>query len=103
MAAETFERIRKRVDSEQTAATHAATLKSLAGTFVATTNPLHERWASYPTLMRRALTEHATLDVKPMRPLLIAAGAVMAPAEAAEAMSFLASLAVRLNIASSTR
>lgn len=101
--AETFERVRRMVDSEATAASEAAALEALASAFVSTTNPYHERWAKYPTAMRRALTEYAVLDVKPMRPLVMAVGATMAPKEAAESLSFLVSLAVRLNIASSTR
>lgn len=101
--AKIFERVQEMVDSESTAATQAETLERLAGTYVATMNPYHDKWASYPTRIRHSLTEHRTLDIAPMKPLLMAVGAAMDPKEAAEAFSFLVSLAVRLNIASSTR
>lgn len=101
--ADTFDRVEKSVVSPSSATSQVTAFESLASTYVATINPHHERWIGYPTTMRRALGEHVLLDVKPMRPLLMAVSAKMAPKEAAEAMTFLVSLAVRLNIASSTR
>ena len=102
-ADDTFVAVQNMVQSEATAAEQAATLETLANVYVATTNPQHERWNPYPGSMRRALVAHRTLDVKPMRPLLMAIGAKMAPKDATESLSFLVSLAVRLYIASSTR
>ncbi len=98
-----FDRIETIVGSQSSAAAQAAQFRELADVYVATTNASHDRWQTYPTSMRRSLAEHRILDIKPLRPLLMAVSAKMRPNEAAETMAFLVSLGVRLNIASTTR
>lgn len=98
-----FDKVETLVGSQSSAAAQAALLRDLAESYVATSNPAHDRWQTYPTFMRRALAEHHTLDIKPLRPLLMAVTTKMAPAQAAETMAFLVSLGVRLNIAYTTR
>jgi hypothetical protein len=98
-----FDKIETIVGSQSSAAGQAALFRDLAEIYVATTNASHDRWQTYPTTMRRSLAEHRILDIKPLRPLLIAVSAKMRPSEAAETMAFLVSLGVRLNIASTTR
>lgn len=98
-----YKNVQNMVTSSGTAVTFAGTLETLATTYVATSNPDHERWNAYPDQVRRAITAHNVMDIKPMRALLLAVGSAMEPQVASTSLSFLLSLAVRLNIASSTR
>jgi hypothetical protein len=91
------------VKSQQAAVQFAATLEGLANAYVATFNPDHERWNSYPDAARRAIEVLNLIDIKVMRPLILAITAKMEPREAPKAFRFLISLGVRLNIAGSKR
>ena len=101
--ADVYRSVQEQVRTSGTAVTFSTELETLANTYVATSNPEHERWNTYPDAVRRAITAHNIMDIKPMRAALLAVGARMEPRLAAHAYSFLLSLAVRLNIASSTR
>jgi hypothetical protein len=89
--------------SEQPAATFSATLENLATVYVATFNPEHERWNTYPDAARRAIEVFNLLKIGPMRPLILAVGHRMDKNEASVCFQFLISLGVRLQVASSTR
>jgi hypothetical protein len=98
-----FDYVEKAVFSPTSAGGVAATVAELAEVFVASRNFGHDRWQAYPTSMRKSLADIVDLDIKPMRPLVMAVCARMSPTEAAAAVGFLVSLGVRLNIASNTR
>jgi hypothetical protein len=98
-----YDEVQTMVLSPQAAVAFAATLESLANVYVATSNPEHERWNGYPDAGRRAVEVLNLLNIKPLRPLLLAVSARFDPSEAAQALRFLVSLSVRLMIASSTR
>lgn len=101
--AEVYDRVQERVKSEQSAVTFAATLENLANAYVASFNPEHSRWNEYPERARRAIEVYNLLDIKPMRPLLLALTAKMSQKETAGSFQFLLSLGVRLLIAATTR
>jgi hypothetical protein len=101
--ADVYDAVQALVKSEQAAVSLAATLENLSTAYVATFNLDHERWNGYPDGGRRAVEALNLLDIKPMRPLMLAIAAVMEPKEGAPALQFLISLGVRLLIASSTR
>jgi Protein of unknown function DUF262 len=98
-----YDRVQDVVKSEQSAATFAATLETLANAYVAMFNPEHERWNTYPDAARRSIEVFNLFDIKPMRALNIAIATRMDEKQATLAFQFLISLGVRLIIASSTR
>ncbi len=89
--------------AEQGAITFTGTLESLATAYVATFNADHERWTPYPVAARRAIQVLNLLNIKPIRPPILAITAKMSPKEAPAAFEFLISLGVRLVVAASTR
>ncbi len=89
--------------AEQGAITFTGTLEALATAYVATFNADHERWSPYPVAARRAIQVLNLLNIRPIRPVVLAITTKMDPKEAPSAFQFLISLSVRLVIASSTR
>jgi hypothetical protein len=81
----------------------ATQLDDLAGVYAATLNSDHARWNTYNASARKALQVLNLLDIRPMRPLVLAVAARMSQGPATKSFRFLASLGVRLLIASSTR
>jgi hypothetical protein len=70
---------------------------------VATFNPEHEKWNGYPDSVRRSIEVLNLLNIKPLRPLLLAISAKFEEKETPKAFQFLISLSVRLLVASTTR
>lgn len=101
--AQVYERVQELVRSEQGAVSFCATLENLANAYVATFNPEHERWNEYPDATRRALQTLDLLNIRPIRPLILAIAGKMEVKEATKSLQFLVSLGVRLLIASTTR
>jgi Protein of unknown function DUF262/Protein of unknown function (DUF1524) len=101
--AQVFDVVQDMVKGEQAAITFSSTLEVLANAYVATFNPENEKWNGYPDTVRKAIEVFNLLNIKPMRPLLLAIAAKFSPKEAALAFQFIISLGVRLLIASSTR
>jgi hypothetical protein len=101
--AEVYDAVQDIAKSEATTVGFAGTLEILANDYVATFNPEHERWNSYPDSIRRAIEVFNLFNIKPMRPLILAVAAKFEKNEAAKTFNFLISLGVRLIIASSTR
>jgi hypothetical protein len=101
--AQVFDVVQDMVKGEQAAITFSSTLEVLANAYVATFNPENEKWNGYPDTVRKAIEVFNLLNIKPMRPLLLAIAAKFSPKEAAMAFQFIISLGVRLLIASSTR
>lgn len=91
------------VKSPQTAVGFAGDLENLAQSYAAVSNPEHTKWNEYPERVRKAIVVFNLLDIKPMRPLLLAITEMMNPKEAGASFQFLLSLGVRLLIASTTR
>ena len=101
---EVYRTVQETVRSEDAAVTFTADLDRLAASYVATFNPEHETWNAHPASSRQAIRVLNTLNIRPLRPTILAIAAQMEDGnEASDALSFLLSLGVRLLIASSTR
>ncbi len=100
---EVYDAVQENAKSEHAAIGFASKLESLATAYVATFNPEHEKWNSYPEPCRRAIEVLNLLNIRPMRPLLLSVAANFVAAESANTFQFCVSLGVRLLIASSTR
>lgn len=101
--ADVYDGVQDIAKSEQTSVTFAATLEHLANAYIATFNPEHERWNTYPAAARRAIEVFNLLNIRPMRPLILAVASRMEQKETSRVFELLISLGVRLLIASSTR
>ena len=100
---EVYDAVQEKVKGNLEAVRFLSTLEGLAITYVATFNPEHEKWNTYPESARRAIQTFNLLNIRPMRALLLAVTTKFTPNESAKAIQFLISLGVRLLIASSTR
>ena len=98
-----YDAVQERVRSDYTAINFATRLEQLANAYVATFNMEHERWNGYSDAARRSLEVLNLLNIRPMRPLLLAVAMEFARDEADAAFRFALSLGVRLLIASGTR
>ena len=98
-----YDRVQELVKSDFQAVSFATKLETLAYAYVALYNPEHERWNTYPETVRRSLQVFELLNIRPMRPLILAIATKMDRKKAAEAFQYLLSLGVRLLIASTTR
>lgn len=101
--AEVFDVVQDQVKSESIAIGFLTTLETLSYAYVSTFNPEHARWNQYSTPVRRAIEVFNLLDIKPMRPLILAITDQMGRKEIADSFQFLVSLGVRLLVASTTR
>jgi hypothetical protein len=101
--AQVYDAVQELVKGEQAAITFASTLENLSNSYVASFNPEHEKWNGYPDSVRRGIEVLSLLNIRPLRPLLLAIAAKFGEKETAKALQFLISLCVRLLIASSTR
>lgn len=101
--AQVYDRVQEVVKSEQAAISFTSVLENLANVYVATFNAEHERWNGYPAVARRGIETFNLLNIRPMRPLLLAIAARLKEKDATAALQFLVSLSVRLLIAASTR
>ncbi len=101
--AQVYDAVQEAVKGEHGAVTFASTLENLSSSYVATFYPEHENWNGYPDSVRRAIEVLNLLNIKPMRPLLLAVAAKFSQKEASLAYKFLVALSVRLIIASSTQ
>jgi hypothetical protein len=98
-----YDAVQDTAKSEQTAVWFIGILEKLANVYVATFNPEHERWNTYPESARKAIRVFNLFNIRPMRPLILAVAAKMNQKEASRSFQFLVSLGVRLMIASNTR
>ncbi len=98
-----YDAVQQIAKSEQATVTFATNLESLSSVYVSTFNSDHERWNEYPGEARSSIAVLSLLNIKPMRPLVLAIAARMEKKEAGKALTLLTSLGVRLLIASSTR
>ena len=101
--AEVYEAVQAQAKGEQAAITFVTTLENLSQNYTAIFNPEHEKWNGYADTTRRSLEVLNLLDIRPLRPLMLAIATKLPPKEADKAFKRLVSWAVRLVIASSTR
>ena len=101
--AEVYDTVVELVKSEQTAVTFSSSLEVNSNAYVAIFNPEHDKWNGYPDNARRSIEVLNLLNIKPLRPLLLAIAARMADSEAANSLQFMVSLSVRLVITAATR
>ena len=97
-----YDAVQKRAKGPQTCIQFLTSLESLAAIYVAIFNPEHERWNSYPDSMRRAIQTLNLLNIRTLRPLMLACAAKLTPGEASESFRMFISWGVRLIVASST-
>ncbi|WP_293352395.1 DUF262 domain-containing HNH endonuclease family protein [Phenylobacterium sp.] len=102
-ADDVYSTVQKSVRGEAVSITFLSDLEQYSRLYVATFRADSEQWGAYPAEAIAALQVLNQFDIKPLRPLILAVTKAFAPAEAAKALSFLVSFAVRLLIASTTR
>lgn len=99
---EVYEKVQERVRGPQSAAQFLSQLETMAQTYVAIFNPEHERWNTYPDTVRRAIQALNLLNIKGIRPLMLAVASQFQPREAGEAFRMFISWSVRFVITSTT-
>jgi len=102
-AGDVYEEVQARAKGPETAIEFLTTLENLASVYAAIFNPAHEKWNPYPDSMRRAVQTLNLLNIRPMRPLMLAVASRFNPKEANDAFRMFISWGVRLFIAGSTR
>jgi hypothetical protein len=102
-AQDVYEEVQGRAKGPETAIEFLATLETLASVYAAIFNPEHEKWNPYPDSMRRAVQTLNLLNIRPMRPLMLAVASRFTTKEADDAFRMFISWGVRLFIAGSTR
>lgn len=100
---EVYDAVQELVKGEDAAVKFASSLETLSAAYVATFNPEHEKWNTYPDATRRSIEVLKLLNIRPLRALLLSVAMKFSPQESDRAFQFLVSLGVRLVIASSTR
>jgi len=100
---EVYDAVQAKAKGPQTSIEFLTALETLAGVYVALFNPEHEKWNKYPDSMRRAIQTLNLLNIRPLRPLMLAVAHQFNEKEATEAFRMFISWGVRLIIASSTR
>lgn len=98
-----YEAVQVQAKGSQAALTFLATAETLAQLYVALLNPEHEQWNSYPDAIRRAIKTLNLINIRPLRPIMLAVTARLAPQDATEAFQYFITCGVRLMIAASTR
>lgn len=98
-----YDTVQTKVKGSDGAIEFLASIEALAAIYVAIFNPEHEKWNAYPDAMRRAIQVLNLLNIRPMRPLIMAVANRFSAKEATDAFQAFISWGVRLLIASSTR
>jgi hypothetical protein len=99
---EVYEKVQERVKGPQSAVQFLSQLESMSGVYVAIFNPEHERWNSYPDTIRRAIQALNLLNIKGLRPLMLAVASQLRPKEAGEAFRMFITWSVRFIITANT-
>lgn len=102
-AGDVYEEVQSRAKGPQTALEFLGALEGLAVGYAAIFNPEHDKWNPYPDSIRRAIQTMNLLNIRPMRPLMLAVASRFSPKEANDAFRMFISWGVRLFIAGSTR
>jgi hypothetical protein len=99
---EVYERVQERVKGPQSSVQFLTQLENMASIYVAIFNPEHERWNTYPDTIRRAIQALNLLNIKGLRPLMLAVATQFEPKEASEAFRMFISWSVRFIITANT-
>jgi hypothetical protein len=102
-ATDVYEEVQAKAKGPETSIEFLTTLENLASIYAAIFNPEHEKWNTYPDSTRRAIQTLNLLNIRPMRPLMLAVAAKFPAKETNEAFRMFISWGVRLFIAGSTR
>lgn len=100
---EVYDAVQIQAKGAQTSLAFLNSLESLANVYAAISNSDHEKWNDYPDAIRRGIQTLNLLNIKPMRPLMLAIASKFSVTEATDAFRMLISWGVRLMIASTTR
>lgn len=100
--ADVYEKVQERVKGPHSSVQFLNQLETMAATYVAIFNPEHEKWNPYPDSMRRAIQTLNLLNIRSMRPLMLAIASTFPEKETSEAFRMLITWGVRLVVASST-
>jgi hypothetical protein len=102
-AEKVYEAVQAKAKGPQTAIELLSELDRLSVSYVAMLNSESEKWNTYPEPMRRAVQTLDRLNMRILRPLMLAVASRFSPKEATDAFRTFISWSVRLLIASSTR
>jgi hypothetical protein len=97
-----YEAVQEKAKGPVTALQFLTSLESLSAVYIAIFNPEHERWNSYPDAIRHAIKTLNLLNIKGLRPLMLAVAAQFEAKEASEAYRMFISWGVRFIITSNT-
>lgn len=101
--AQVYDTVQDKARASRPVVTFITQLESLANSYVAIHNSEHEMWNDYKDSARKAIEVLNLISVKPLRPLMLALAEKFSRKDAASALQFCVSLAVRLMIAGTTR
>lgn len=102
-AADVYDAVQQQVRGPQGAIELLAHFESLANTYVAILNSESEKWNTYPDAMRRAVQALDRLNLRVLRPVMLAVASKFSPQQTTDAFQAFISWAVRLLVASGTR
>ncbi len=97
-----YEAVQAKAKGPQTALQFLSSLETLAAIYIAIFNPEHEKWNSYPDTIRRAIHTLNLLNIKGLRPLMLAIASQFEPKEASEAFRMFITWGVRFIITAHT-
>jgi hypothetical protein len=97
-----YEAVQEKAKGPATSLQFLTALETLSAVYVAIFNPEHERWNPYPDAIRRAIQTLNLLNIKGLRPLMLAVAATFSHKEASEAFRMFISWGVRFVITSNT-
>lgn len=97
-----YEAVQAKAKGPTTAVQFLSSLEDLSGTYVSIFNPEHENWNAYPDSIRSAIQTLNLLNIRGLRPLMLAVAARFAPKDASEAFRMFITWGVRFIITSNT-
>jgi len=101
--AEIYEKVQERAKGKDAAVQFCSDVAELAVSYVSTFNPEHENWNGHPLKTRQAIEVFNLLNIRPMRPLLLAIANKVKQRQVESMFEFLVSLGVRLLVTAQTR
>jgi hypothetical protein len=97
-----YEAVQSKAKGPSTALQFLSSLENLAAIYIAIFNPEHERWNTYPDAIRRAIQTLNLLNIRGLRPLMLAVASQFEPKEAGEAFRMFITWGVRFIITAHT-
>jgi hypothetical protein len=97
-----YDAVQGKAKGPTTALQFLSSLEDLSGIYVSIFNPEHENWNAYPDTLRRAIQTLNLLNIRGLRPLMLAVASRFAPKEASEAFRMFITWGVRFIITSNT-